>query len=59
MKGKDFIEKINRADRQIALFSTTSKLHDGGLNALTPVAEAEILEMLKEYKEMLLENEVR
>lgn len=59
MKGKEFIEKINRADRQIALLSATSELHDGGLTVLTPVAEKEILEMLKEYKELLLENEVR
>ena len=59
MKGKDFIEKIKKVDRQIALLSATSKLHDGGLTVLTPVTEEEILEMLKEYKEMLLENEIR
>ena len=45
MLGKDFLEKIQKVDRHIRI--------------LTAVAQEEILEMLQEYKKLLLETEVK
>lgn len=59
MLGKDFLEKIQKVDRHICILTAAADLQDGGLTALTQAAQEEILEMLQEYKKLLLETEVK
>ena len=59
MLGKDFLEKIQKVDRHIRILTAAADLQNGGLTALTQGAQEEILEMLQEYKKLLLETEVK
>ena len=59
MLGKDFLEKIQKVDRHIRILTAAADLQNGGVTALKQVAQEEILEMLQEYKKLLLETEVK
>ena len=59
MLGKDFLEKIQKVDRHIRILTAAADLQNGGLTALTQVAQEEILEMLQEYKKLLFEAGVK
>lgn len=58
LKGKDFIEKVNRVDMYIGLLETSSTLEDGGKLALLGCQQDEIRNFLLDYKKLLLENDV-
>lgn len=58
MKGKEFIEKVNRVDKYIGLLEASSTLEDGGKLTLLGCQQEEIKSFLLDYKKVLLENEI-
>lgn len=59
MKGKSFIEKIDRLNELIAVLNASLSLSDGSKLALTEAQQEEIRSDLEAYKNLLLESDIK
>lgn len=59
MKGKSFIEKIDRLNELIVMFNASLSLQDGSKLALTEAQQEEIRLDLEAYKNLLLESDIK
>lgn len=59
MKGKSFIEKIDRLNELIVMFNASLSLQDGSKLALTEAQQEEIRSDLEAYKNLLLESDIK